>query len=118
MISQQGTDASGNITYDYRKFGTEEFTPNLMLDFKRGDCDLVGSIKRGMVIYDSETTPIFSITPKSNIYVVNNAKAQNYIVLSFSPGLRSYGLVAEVESALFPILQVVCSYSRGNHMVL
>lgn len=92
MISQQGTDASGNITYDYRKFGTEEFTPNLMLDFKRGDCDLVGSIKRGMVIYDSETTPIFSITPKSNIYVVTNAKAKNYVILSFSPGSRSYGL--------------------------
>ena len=92
MISQQGTDASGNITYDYRKFGTEEFTPNLMLDFKRGDCDLVGSIKRGMVIYDSETTPSLLITPKSNIYVIKNAKAQNYVVLYTSSGLRSYGL--------------------------
>lgn len=92
MISQQGTDASGNITYDYRKFGTKEFTPNLMLDFKRGDCDLVGSIKRGMVIYDSETTPSLLITPKSNIYVVKNAKAQNYVVLYTSSGLRSYGL--------------------------
>ena len=63
-----------------------------MLDFKRGDCDLVGSIKRGMVIYDSETTPSLLITPKSNIYVVKNAKAQNYVVLYTSSGLRSYGL--------------------------
>ncbi len=36
MISQQGVDASGNPTNDFRKFGTEEFTPNLLLDFATG----------------------------------------------------------------------------------
>lgn len=36
MISQQGVDASGNPTNDFRKFGTEEFTPNLLLDFAIG----------------------------------------------------------------------------------
>lgn len=36
MISQQGVDASGNPTDDYRKFGTEEFTPNLLLNFLTG----------------------------------------------------------------------------------
>lgn len=36
MISQQGVDASGNPTNDFRKFGTEEFTPNLLLNFATG----------------------------------------------------------------------------------
>lgn len=36
MISQQGVDASGNPANDFRKFGTEEFTPNLLLDFAIG----------------------------------------------------------------------------------
>nr|DAJ29941.1 MAG TPA: hypothetical protein [Bacteriophage sp.] len=36
MISQQGVDASGNPTNDFRKFGTEEFTPNLLLNFAIG----------------------------------------------------------------------------------
>lgn len=36
MISQQGVDASGNPTNDFRKFGTEEFTPNLLLNFLIG----------------------------------------------------------------------------------
>lgn len=90
MISQQGVDASGNPTNDYRKFGTDAFYPNLMLDFKRGDCDLIGSIRRGMVIYESNGP--FTITPRSNIYVIKNAQVQNQIVLYTSSGLRSYGL--------------------------
>lgn len=53
MISQQGIDASGNPTNDYRKFGTTEFTPNLMLDFKYGGCELSGNIKRGISIIES-----------------------------------------------------------------
>lgn len=36
MFSQQGVDAEGNSTSSYEKFGTEEFTPNLLLDFLRG----------------------------------------------------------------------------------
>lgn len=36
MISQQGVDASGNPTNDFRKFGTEEFTLNLLLNFAIG----------------------------------------------------------------------------------
>ena len=90
MISQQGVDASGNPTEDYRKFGTNAFTPNLMLDFKRGNCDLVGSIRRGMVIYESNGS--FDITPKNNIYVIKNAQVQNQIVLVISSGAKSYGL--------------------------
>ena len=36
MISQQGVDASGNPTNDFRKFDTEEFTPNLLVNFAIG----------------------------------------------------------------------------------
>ena len=36
MFSQQGVDAEGNPTSSYEKFGTEEFTPNLLFDFLRG----------------------------------------------------------------------------------
>jgi len=36
MYSQQGTNAAGAPTEDYREFGTSAFTPNLMLDFLRG----------------------------------------------------------------------------------
>lgn len=36
MFSQQGVDAEGNSTSSYEKFGTEEFTPNLLFDFLRG----------------------------------------------------------------------------------
>lgn len=36
MFSQQGVDAGGNPTDDYRNFGTANFTPNLLLDFLTG----------------------------------------------------------------------------------
>ena len=90
MISQQGMDDNGNTSFDYRNFGKGTFFPNLMLDFKKGDCNLVGSISRGMVIYESNGP--FTITPKSNIYVIKNAQAQNQVVLYTGSGSRSYGL--------------------------
>lgn len=37
MFSQQGTNADGAATSDYCKFGTDAFTPNLMLDFQTGE---------------------------------------------------------------------------------
>ena len=36
MFSQQGVDANGNPTNNYRNFGTANFTPNLLLDFQTG----------------------------------------------------------------------------------
>lgn len=36
MFSQQGVDANGNSTNNYRNFGTANFTPNLLLDFQTG----------------------------------------------------------------------------------
>lgn len=88
MISQQGTDASGNPTEDYRKFGTNAFTPNLMLNFKTGDCELSGSIRRGIVIIDSDA-PHQGIT-KNNIYVCKS-DSNTLITLFFSSGSRSFG---------------------------
>lgn len=88
MFSQQGVDASGNSTEDYRKFGTNAFTPNLMLNFKTGDCELSGSIRRGLVVIDSEA-PHQGIT-KNNIYVCKS-DSNTLITLFFSPGSRSFG---------------------------
>lgn len=88
MISQQGIDASGNPTEDYRKFGTNAFTPNLMFNFKTGDCELSGSIRRGIVIIDSDT--YHQGITKNNIYVCKR-DSDTLITLSFSPGSRSYG---------------------------
>ncbi len=36
MFSQQGVDANGNPTNNYRNFGTANFMPNLLLDFQTG----------------------------------------------------------------------------------
>lgn len=88
MISQQGVDALGNPTEDYRKFGTNAFTPNLKLNFKTGDCELSGSIRRGMVVFDSEA-PHQGIT-KNNIYVCKS-DSNTLITLFFSSGSRSFG---------------------------
>lgn len=94
MFSQQGVDASGNTTFDYHKFGTDAFTPNLMFNFMTGEivggsCDLSGSIRRGIVAYESGT--LFQITAKSNIYVIKNSQAQNKVYLFFSSGAKSLG---------------------------
>lgn len=94
MISQQGIDSEGNETWDYRKFGTKDFTPNLELNFRSGriygtTSELTGSIKRGIVYFESGS--LFQVTPKSNIYVVKNNNAQNRVVLFFSSGTKSYG---------------------------
>lgn len=89
VISQQGVDASGNPTNDYRLFGTNNFTPNLMLNFKTGDCELSGSIKRGMVVIESGSA--HQMLTKNNIYVVKSDISKTLITLFFSPGSRSYG---------------------------
>lgn len=88
MISQQGIDASGNPTNDYRKFGTTEFTPNLMLDFKYGGCELSGNIKRGISIIESGYA--HRLLAKSNIYVVKS-DSDTLLILYFSPGSKSFG---------------------------
>ena len=75
-ISQQGTDASGNATTDFRKFGTNDFTPNLLIDFLRGriECNSVtvnGSIVTPYSRIDLEPgePTIFSSYGRTNAYI-------------------------------------------------
>ena len=65
MISQQGLDASGNPTNDFRKFGTEEFTPNLLLNFLIGKAIFNDAEIRGKFSTSLGGTRI-EIDPKSN----------------------------------------------------
>lgn len=65
MISQQGIDASGNPTNDFRKFGTEEFTPNLLLNFLIGKAIFNDAEIRGKFSTSLGGTRI-EIDPKSN----------------------------------------------------
>mgnify|MGYP001470514058 CR=1 FL=1 len=94
QYSQQGKTVAGIATSDYRRFGTDDFIPNLMLDFETGrmvgdKCELSGSIKRGITIYESGAS--FQITPKSNIYVIKNTNAQNLVFLFISLGVAYWG---------------------------
>lgn len=57
MFSQQGIDANGNPTLNYKGFGSNDFTPNILLDFKTGyakliNADIVG-ILRAKAVYTS-----------------------------------------------------------------
>ena len=65
MISQQGIDASGNPTNDFRKFGTEEFTPNLLLNFLIGKAIFNDAEIRGKFSTSLGGTRI-EIDPESN----------------------------------------------------
>lgn len=110
MFSQQGVDASGKVTNNFLEFGTDAFTPNLLLDFKSGNCDLVGSIRRGMKVY--ELGNVFQVTPKSNIYVIKNNQALNKIVLFFSPGIKAFGLEFTIINGGNGIVSI--AYAIGN----
>lgn len=94
MFSQQGVDADGNATSDYRKFGTNAFTPNLKMDLKTGSitgskCNFSGSLKRGITIFESGS--LFQVTPDSNIYVIKNNSVKNIISLFMSLGVAYWG---------------------------
>lgn len=65
MYSQQGTNAAGAATNDYRKFGTDAFTPNLMLDFLRGRFK-----GRVVEVEGSIITPYSRITLEPNVPLV------------------------------------------------
>lgn len=50
MFSQQGVDADGNPTSNYKGFGTNAFTPNILLNFQTGyskfiNADIAGTIR-------------------------------------------------------------------------
>lgn len=73
MFSQQGVDADGNLTSNYKGFGSNDFTPNILLDFKTGyakliNADIVG-ILRAKAVYTSFQRLIFE-----SGYVLNPLK--------------------------------------------
>lgn len=51
--------------------------------------DIEGSIKRGIIVYESGSS--FQITPKSNIYVIKNSNALNLVYLFFSLSAANWG---------------------------
>lgn len=65
MFSQQGVDAEGNPTSSYEKIGTEEFTPNLLLNFLIGKAIFNDAEIRGKFSTSLGGTRI-EIDPKSN----------------------------------------------------
>ena len=54
-----------------------------------GEVDIKGSLSRGLIVLESGA--LFQITPKSNIYVVKNDKAQNLVFLFMSLGVDYWG---------------------------
>lgn len=49
MYSQQGVNASGNPTNDYRGLGTDAFTPNILLDFLNGKANFKDATIKGVI---------------------------------------------------------------------
>lgn len=76
MYSQQGVDANGNTTSDYRAFGTNAFTPNLMLDFLHGamksnSVDVSGSIVTPYIRITLEPNEdlVYALAGRTNAYI-------------------------------------------------
>lgn len=76
MFSQQGTNATGVATSDYTKFGTDEFTPNLMLDFLRGrfkgrEVEVEGSIitPYSRILLEPNVPMVYAVSGRVNAYI-------------------------------------------------
>ena len=54
MFSQTGVDANGNQTSNYEKFGTSDFIPNILFDFKTGK----GHLGSGKISWDTNDAKI------------------------------------------------------------
>ncbi|MDD3038808.1 hypothetical protein [Bacteroides sp.] len=80
QFSQQGVDANGNATSDYRKFGTDDFSPNMLLDFHLGkfkcnEVEVEGVIKGG---YQSKCTAI-DMYNMNELLEIDLSKGTDYI---------------------------------------
>lgn len=76
MFSQQGVDANGNSTNNYRNFGTANFTPNLLLDFQTGsfkgkEVEVQGDITAN-TMFLKVCTNAASASPNGAIYIGTN----------------------------------------------
>nr|DAV67201.1 MAG TPA: hypothetical protein [Caudoviricetes sp.] len=76
MYSQQGVDASGKSTVDYRGFGKSDFTPNLLLDFLTGSFTCNDVNVRGSIV-----TPYIGIDVTPNIakYITVSGRTNAYV---------------------------------------
>lgn len=75
MFSQQGVDASGKVTNNFLEFGTDAFTPNLLLDFMSGKSVQNAADIRGKLSTQKNGTRI-EIDPDTNsikMYNQNNS---------------------------------------------
>lgn len=91
MISQQGVDASGNPTNDFRKFGTEEFTPNLLLDFATGLFE-GNTVKVNGGIFKNIQSPngSFKIDEDGNVEIIGKLLTSiNGTRIEFDPNSKS-----------------------------
>ena len=91
MISQQGVDASGNPTNDFRKFGTEEFTPNLLLNFATGLFE-GNNVKVNGGIFKNIQSPngSFEIDEEGNIQIIGElSTSMNGTRIEISPKTNS-----------------------------
>lgn len=91
MISQQGVDASGNPTDDYRKFGTEEFTPNLLLNFALGSFEgNVVKVNGGVFKNIQSPNGSFKIDEEGNIQIIGElSTSMNGTRIEISPKTNS-----------------------------
>lgn len=76
MYSQQGKTSTGAVTNDYRQFGTDAFTPNLMLDFLRGrfkgrEVEVEGSVitPYSRIKLEPNIPLIYSVSGRVNAYI-------------------------------------------------
>lgn len=97
MISQQGIDSEGNETWDYRKFGTKDFIPNLEFDFKTGAAsfghrNLVINKSGGINMRGSFITPYISIMlePDIPLVLVFEGRLNAYIICNGSATEKFY----------------------------
>lgn len=91
MISQQGVDAAGNPTNDFRKFGTEEFTPNLLLNFATGLFE-GNNVKVNGGIFKNIQSPngSFEIDEEGNIQIIGElSTSMNGTRIEISPKTNS-----------------------------
>lgn len=83
MYSQQGVNASGGPTSDYRKFGTSAFTPNFSVNLVKGILKAVDAELSGTVNAKAGKIGIFEL----DSYGYMNAYANNRLMTLASTGL-------------------------------
>lgn len=100
MFSQQGIDASGQISTQYQNFDPEiptggEFTPNILFDFRTG----AGHMSAGKIKFDAEGNCELSNLSATNIQLSGNI-VQEYEEsdVSLDPTIHSLNAIIHADS--------------------